>query len=129
MEGGRIQVGLAGYKAAFLGRQACLGMPDPRTMNKDQISVWEAPLERVCMTQSEYDLGCGAHRLTEGSTILGALQRDNPRSVLEESDISVGSVSIYSLSSMLQPWREHGYRPPFGSRVCAQVGKALHPGL
>lgn len=76
MEGGSIQVGLIGHRAAFLGRQACLGMPDPRTVNKDQIPVWQAPQETVCMTQFFCDLGVEPR----DSTILGALQRDNPRS-------------------------------------------------
>lgn len=69
----------------------------------------------------------GAHVLKEGSTIQGALQRDNPRSILEEANISEASGSIRACPQHFSPGKAMGCESPLGSLyMCACVKVRKH---
>lgn len=119
-ERGRIQASLARQKAALRGRQACPGMSGPRTVNKGQSPTWgqgAAPRRQACdLRQSP--------QTREGSTVRGALPGDNPRSILEEPDISVASACSWSLCSVLQPCQRRRGARSLGS---PGVGGCVRP--
>lgn len=56
------------------------------------------------MSQSFHDLGCGAQGLYHPR----GPAKGQSKKRLAEADIPTASVSVYSLSSTLQPRREHG---------------------